>query len=116
MESFAEFKPTPLVEQESFSLNLDYRDPFLGTLSQKKTKSKPRKIAPKKPLIPFPKIQYKGMVSADKKGTVFLIKVNGKQHFFKKNAVKDEVKLLRGNSKEVRLKFQKQTQTFLIEK
>ena len=114
----AQFKPLQLQESATFTVNTNYRDPFLGTISQKK-KVKPKKrtvkVAKQKPKVPFPKIIYKGVVSSKgKKSQVFLIAINGQQFFFKRNQTQNEVKLLRGNSKEVVLKFQGQQQTFPI--
>jgi len=113
------FKPQLLQESETFTINADYRDPFLGTVAQKKI-SKTKKIAKtitKKPKVPFPSIMYKGLVSSKKKNQqVFLISINGQQFFFKKNSTKNEVKLLRGSSKQVVLQFQGQQQTFTLEK
>ena len=117
--SFSNFKPQLLQESETFAINTDYRDPFLGTLSQKKiTKTKKTTNAiSTKPKVPFPSIIYKGLVSSKKKNQqIFLISINGQQYFFKKNSTQKEVKLLSGTAKEVVLRFQGQKQTFALEK
>ncbi len=113
------FKPQQLQESEAFTINTDYRDPFLGTFSKKKV-VKIKKIiraTPKTPKIPFPAIIYKGLVSVKgKQQQVFLINIDGQQYFFKKNSTYKEVKLLRGSNKQVVLKFKGQQQTFVLAK
>jgi hypothetical protein len=54
--------------------------------------------------------------SKGKKKEVFLITIDGQQYFFKKNTVLQGVKLLRGNRKEIVVKFEGQQQSFTIEK
>ncbi len=113
------FKPQQLQESETFIINTDYRDPFLGTFSKKK-KVKVKKIirtTRKTPKTPFPVIIYKGLVSAKgKQQQVFLINIAGQQYFFKKNNTYKEVKLLRGSNKQVVLRFQGQQQAFALAK
>ena len=113
------FKPQRLQESETFIINTDYRDPFLGTLAKKKEVKIKKAIGTvsKVPKAPFPIIVYKGLVSP--KGNqqqVFLINIDGRQYFFKKNNTHNEVKLLRGSNKQVVLKFQGQQQTFALAK
>ena len=117
--TFNSFKPQLLQESEAFIINTDYRDPFLGTLAQKKIakQKKSTNTISKKPTVPFPSIIYKGLVSPKgKQQQVFLINIDGQQYFFKKNNTHSEVKLLRGSNKRVVLKFQGQQQTFSIAK
>lgn len=70
-------------ELQSFQIQANYRDPFLG-----KPKAKPRpkpilKPKPKpKPKVVFPKITYSGTLSSATQ-TLYIIKVNNKQLFFK---------------------------------
>ncbi len=113
------FKPQQLQESESFTISTDYRDPFLGTLSQKKvaTPKKRIKTISKKYKLPFPAIVYKGLVSGKVKSQhVYLINIDGQQYFFKKDSTYKEVKLLRGSNKQVVLRFQGQQQTFVLVK
>ncbi len=115
--SVSEFKPQKLEDARTFSITANYRDPFLGLIMKKKV-VKPyvkRPIKNKVEEKPFPTIVYKGLVSASgKKEQVFLISINGQQHFFKKNAVKNEVKLIKGSSNEVILQYYGKRKTFPI--
>ena len=113
------FKTTTLEENTQFTINTNYRDPFLGKLPKKQAikSKKVQKPIVKTPKIPFPTITYKGLVSGKKnKSQVFLISINGQQYFFKKSTSHSLVKLIRGTTKEVTLIFQEQQQTFPIEK
>ena len=110
---------TPKLEETNtaFTIKADYRDPFLGTLSNKKNTVK--RVVPTQnmePEEPFPTIMYKGLVAT--KGTnnrVFLIGINGEQHYFKVRSTYNGITLLAGNSKEVILQYQNRRQTFAIE-
>jgi len=118
-EAIGQFNPKTIKQTSSFTIKTDYRDPFLGTFEKKKRKIIKRKNTPivKKESIPFPTIVYKGIVSPKGKNEkVFLIIVNGQQHLFKRSAVFNDVKLLKGNAKEITVLFQKQKQTFQLEK
>ena len=111
------FKPQLGQESEEFIINTNYRDPFLGRLSKKKIvkSKKTTKVITKTPKVPFPSIIYKGVISEKgNKGQVFLINIDGQQFFFKKNSTHKEVKLLRGDAKQVILKFQSQQQAFVL--
>lgn len=114
-----QFKPQEISTAETFTISTEYRDPFLGTVTKKpKTKTQKRSkkinVTPQKP---FPTIVYKGVVAAKgKKEQVFIISINGQQHFFKKNSTKNEVKLVRGTSSEIVVRFQGQKKTFPITK
>jgi hypothetical protein len=117
--AIVQFKATTLQENTQFTINTNYRDPFLGKLPKKQAikSKKVQKSIVKMPKIPFPTITYKGLVSGKKnKSQVFLIAINGQQYFFKKNTSHNTVKLIRGTTKEVILTFQGQQQIFPIEK
>ena len=119
IESLRQFKPETIAKADTFTIKVDYRDPFLGTFEKKRRKVTKRNNTPivKKVSIPFPSIVYKGIVSP--KGTnekVFLISVNGQQHLFKRKMLFNEVKLLNGNAQEITVQFQQQKQTFQLVK
>lgn len=112
------FALKPLHQQERFSIRANYRDPFLGTInSPQKVKRKTKKAEPPIARNPFPEIDYKGLVSGSGDSSpVFIIAVNGQQFFFKKNTSFAEVKLVKGNNKEVVLRFKGRQQSFSISK
>ena len=113
-----QFTPKSIKESDKFTINTNYRDPFLGTFEKKQKKTVTKKRVPivKKELVPFPSILYKGIVSPKGNNeTVFLVNINGQQYFFKKKEIFNEVKLLKGNTQEIVLQFHKQRKTFLIE-
>lgn len=108
-----EFKPILQKESESFSIQADYRDPFLGILEKKKVPKSPKiiKQAVKKEIVPFPQVIYKGIIAP--KGDdepVFMIVVNERHYLYKKNETHAEVKLVSGNSEQIVLRFQRQQQ------
>ena len=109
---------TPTQKTANFTINTNYRDPFLGKKSpQKKAKKITKKTIQNTPTTPFPKIIYKGLVSR-KSGNhqVFLITIDGQHYFFKKRATHAKVKLVRGSDKKVILQFQGKRQTVVITK
>ena len=116
-EVTSNFTPELRESTTPFTINKEYRDPFLGTLSKKKSAAKKVVRSPNTdPEETFPTIIYKGLVSA--KGTnnrVFLIGVNGQQYYFKVKSTNDGITLVTGNSKEVTLQYGNRRQTFAIE-
>ncbi len=110
----ATFKPQELKETEPFTISTDYRDPFLGTYNKKSVIKKTSKRVEKIAKVPFPMIVYKGMMSSQSKKSVFIITVNGQQFLYKNRTTHNEVKLLKGNVKEVTLQYKGQRQKFKI--
>jgi len=110
------FEPNKFKESEPFTIMTNYRDPFLGTITTANRKNKKSTNKRKsQPIEPFPQIVYKGLVSSqNNKQQIFIIGLDGKQHFFKKNQSINGVKLRKGNAKSISLKFQGQQQTFSI--
>jgi len=103
----------------TFSITPIERDPFLGKLIRKGTKVKGnqgRKV--KKPDLenPWPQIQYQGMVKKQNASSkIFIITINQQQHLLKKNQELKNIKLLKGDSKEVQVSFNKEVKTFSIQ-
>ena len=118
-QQVGQFTPKQLTQAETFTIQADYRDPFLGTFEKKKQRAVKRNTQPSAKIetTPFPSIEYKGIVSPKGKNEkVFLVRINGTQHLFKRNNKFNDVKLLKGNAQEITLQFQKQVQTFQLEK
>jgi hypothetical protein len=97
----------------TYTIEPNYRDPFLGKLYKKpKPKLKKKKVQPK-PEVVFPAISYHGIIKSGKKYT-YLISINGSQHIYKlKQAIKG-VELVTGDENEVKLKYQGVTKTYPI--
>lgn len=110
------YQPTSFKETETFTIKVDYRDPFLGaTLNTQKSTAKRSVKTAQEPTQPFPQIVYKGVVSGQgNKEQVFIISIDGKQFFFKKNQTFNGVQLRNGSVKSITLKFQGQQQSFPI--
>jgi len=104
---------------DTFSITQVERDPFLGKLtwrldSTKKNKQK----TTKKPDLenPWPQIKYQGMVKKQGAASeIFIITINQQQYLLKKNQELEDVKLLKGNSKEIKVRFNKETKTFSVQ-
>ncbi|MFA5297538.1 MAG: hypothetical protein WC389_04945 [Lutibacter sp.] len=112
-----EFEPEEIKEVEEFTINANYRDPFLGKLyhNEKKSGSPVKKIV--KPTVVFPVITYNGMVDPKEadRATLFLITINNKQQFLSVGKQIDSVMLLKGNSKEITIGFQNNKKTIPIQ-
>ncbi len=108
------FAPQPLAASEEFSLQTDYRDPFLGNTKviKKPKKAVPRKV--KQPSKPFPAVTYKGLVSGSGAHQVFIISHNNRQYLLKKGQTQAGFKVVRGNSKTVTLRYEGQQNTIAI--
>ncbi|MDC1265225.1 hypothetical protein N8009_00345 [Flavobacteriaceae bacterium] len=105
------FEPSFHIEIDSFSIQKIDRDPFLGTFTKP-----PKKV--KKPLRPPPKpkslkqITYAGIVQkTHSKTPVFVVNINNRQYILKKGQTVDSVTLVRGNSNEIVVRYNRQLQT-----
>jgi len=109
------FQPKEVIKKEVFELKLDYRDPFLGTLSireKKIIKPKPRV----KDSIVFPNISYKGIFSSsNNSNTIFLVMIDGNQEMFKKHETHQQVKLLKGDKKKITIKYKTEKKIFYLQ-
>lgn len=105
------FNPKKNKAQDTFSLQNIDRDPFLGTLNTRKKISKKTKINPKKLNDQTPFITYNGLVKKnDTQNQVFVININNKQYLLKKGQIVDSVKLIRGNSKDIMVRYKNKSQ------
>ncbi|MBW1296906.1 hypothetical protein [Aquimarina litoralis] len=102
-------------EREKFQISTVNRDPFLGTIY------KPKKVVPKttthvkKQEITWPSIQYKGYVAAqNRSSTIFLIEINGSEQLLKINDTFADVKLIKGSSTTVKLRYKGKNKQFQI--
>lgn len=104
---------------DTFSITQIKRDPFLGKLTRNTTETKKDKSRNTKKTDlenPWPQIQYQGMVK--KQGAsfqIFIVTINQQQYLLKKNQELNSIKLLKGDAKEIHVRFNKETKTFKVQ-
>lgn len=111
-------KPFALGKVDTFSINVNYRDPFLGKIYRPNTvKVKKRASNPAKPeVIVWPQIQYKGIVSDNQgKTKIFMLIINGQTFLMRKGAVENEVLLKDGDRNTVDLIYRGEKNTIEIQ-
>lgn len=113
LEVVSEFKPKAEMSKEVFTITPLERDPFLGTLYQSKQKTKSTGNSKARSAIVFPKTSYQGMIKKRQaKDKVFIVNINQKQHLLKIGQTIDSVTLIKGNSKEIQLRYRNQYKVF----
>lgn len=106
-------KPLKINQRESFDINVNYRDPFLGkmyaaqTVSTIKTGiSKTKKESKPKEILVWPIILYKGMVSDSKeKNKIFMLIIDNKNYYMKIGDTENEIFLKSGDKESVYVKY-----------
>lgn len=105
-------KPFKLKERKTFSVNVNYRDPFLGKMyapqqaSKTKSTSKIKKAPQVQEPIVWPTILYKGIVSDTKeKNRIFMLVIAGQSFFMKKGDTENEIYLKDGDKESVFVKY-----------
>jgi hypothetical protein len=106
-------KPFKLKEINAFSINVNYRDPFLGktdapqaTSDAKKSASKTIKKTKIEEVIAWPSILYKGIVSDTKdKIRIYMLIIGGKTCLMKKGETENEVFLKDGDNESIYVKY-----------
>jgi hypothetical protein len=105
-------KPFKLKERTTFTVNVAYRDPFLGkmyvtpTSNLKKSSSKTKKVPKTVETIVWPPVLYKGMISdAKEKNKVFIMTIAGHDYFMKKGDTENEIFLRDGDKESVYVKY-----------
>lgn len=105
-------KPLKITERKSFTVDVNYRDPFLGKIytEQKvpklknavKTKSEAK---PQEEII-WPTIVYKGMISDSKqKNKLFILVISDKNYFMKIGDTENDIFLKEGDKESVYVKY-----------
>lgn len=108
------FRPQTSMEIDTFSIQSVDRDPFLGTFKQKTISTKKTTTTPQ---VVWPQITYGGLVKQQNTtAQIFVVNVNSNQYLLKKGQKIEDVALVKGNSKEVVLRFQNQTKTIVLQK
>jgi len=102
------FNPKTQTQTDTFSIKMIQRDPFLGTLTYKKNNSTAtvKKTIKANTKTNQPKISYSGLIKKQSTSDqVFVVTIGNKQHLLKQGQIADSVRLVRGNSKEISVKY-----------
>lgn len=94
--------PKIQVKKEKYTLKGAYRDPFLGKMVTQKTTKRRQE---KKPTMPFPSIQYNGVVQGGK-NTSYIITVDNQQEILKVGKTFQKITLVYANSTKIKVRFQ----------
>ncbi|WP_405610876.1 hypothetical protein [Polaribacter sp. Asnod1-A03] len=101
------FKRKQVVEQSFYVLKEAYRDPFLGGFPKKKITRK-KSIVPEKSIIPFPNVEYNGIIKGNG-SKLYILTINRKQEIVKIGAFFEGVKLIKATDSTVLVRFNKET-------
>lgn len=113
-DSVQKFKPKKFEKRKVYTINGQYRDPFLGTLhTQKKKKPKRKVVVKKMENVPFPSIVYNGIVEGAT--TSYTISVNGKQELFTLGETINKVTLVKADTKKIIVRFGNTSKTFSLQ-
>ncbi|MBP1221744.1 hypothetical protein [Flavobacterium sp. 1355] len=116
-------KPLKIKQRQSFVIDVNYRDPFLGkmyvsqTISKVKTeKSTIKKASKVQETLVWPVILYKGMISDTKDKTkIFMIIIDGQNHYMKIGDTENEVYLKSGDKESVYVKYKGNLNLIMIQ-
>lgn len=111
-------KPIKIAKRDSFAINTNYRDPFLGKMYSVNKDSIPKKKRTLKKVeaLVWPTIQYKGIVSDTKeKSKIFMLVINNQTHLMKKGQTENEIYLKEGDRESVYVKYKGQLNLIMIE-
>lgn len=104
-------------KRDTFSVNVNYRDPFLGKMYVADNTIKPQNKRPKKvePVV-WPDVIYKGMVSDTKdKKKVFMLIIDGKTYLMKEKETEEGITLKKGNRESIDIKYKGEAFSILIQ-
>ncbi|MFC4636461.1 hypothetical protein ACFO3O_21320 [Dokdonia ponticola] len=117
-EPIGSFKPTSYTVKESFTIDNNYRDPFLGTLTkrnQASIKNTSRKKEAKEEDTYYPTIRYLGLISDAGSGKkVLSLEINAKEYIAKEGSVVDSVQIISGNLKSISVSYKGKRKTINI--
>ena len=98
--------PLKIKERQTFAINVNYRDPFLGKIYRPNNgispKKNTKKILKKEEVIPLPNIIYKGIISDSKqKNSIYMLIIDGNNFYMKKGEIKNELLLKSGDKESI---------------
>lgn len=106
-------KPLKITERDTFSINVNYRDPFLGKTYAPKKNDSLKKNTPKtnktpkivEPIV-WPTIIYKGIVSDTKDKTkIYMLVIRGQTFLMKKGETENDIFLKDGDRESIYVKY-----------
>jgi len=98
---------------ETFSINVNYRDPFLDKVFKPRVVKKVERQIKKQPFV-WPKIEFQGVFKKPNSSDLLgIISVNGSEEIVQKGATIDEVKIISIKSNEIKVSFKGETKKFL---
>lgn len=106
-------KPLKFNKRQSFTIDVNYRDPFLGKMFVENTgiktigtgKKTAKSKSPKEELI-WPTILYKGLISDTKDKTkIFVLIINNKNYYMKVGDTEEDVFLKSGDNEAIYLRY-----------
>lgn len=96
-QSFGKMK----LQKETYTVQKHSRDPFLGKMLVKSVvKHKKKKATP----VVFPNLTYHGLIESGKRRS-YIVSVNGVQSVLRIGQKINDIKLLSGNKKEIRVHY-----------
>ncbi len=109
------FSEIKTVERQQFEIGAVERDPFLGTLYRPKKEVAKKPVIIKKNPITWPSIRYKGLVSGQGGSkAIFLVEINGADQLLERNQSFSEIKLVKGSSVSILLRYKGESKQFKI--
>lgn len=109
------FNPKTNTVIDTFSVQTAERDPFLGTLTLQKLKKTNTTKSKKQDNFVWLPISYQGLVKKqDSKEEVFIVNIRGKQYVLKLGQKIDSVTLVKGNIKNIVVRYKNKQKTIDI--
>lgn len=116
-------KPLKINKRESFAINVNYRDPFLGKMyaqqnasSTKVKSSKTVKESKPKETLVWPTILYKGIISDSKeKNKIFMIVIDNKNYYMKIGDTQNEIFLKSGDKESIYVKYKSNLNLIMLQ-
>ena len=111
-------KPLNIKERDTFSIDVNYRDPFLGKMyrpESQKTAATHNVKAIKEPIV-WPAVIYRGIVSeSNGKKKVFMLSINGKTYFMTERTTEEGVTLKKGNRSTIQVTYKGEKNEILLQ-
>lgn len=110
-------KALAVTKRDTFSIDVNYRDPFLGKMymADKSVALLKRKVKIKEPVV-WPAVIYKGLVSDTKdKKKVFMVIISGRTYLMKEKEIEQEVTLKKGDRESIDIKYKGENYNILIQ-